>query len=152
MNHGCPSKVLVAAVALSLWLGVGLRGTDPAWGFSPALLAQDGGGSDILGKLRVPPEKMACTTKVSPRFPQVAAAERAPATVVVRVLVSTSGNVTPLRAVSGQPVFQAEAMNAVRLWHFKPFFRDGEAIDVTTEVQVDFVPGRPAGMVTHPTS
>jgi TonB family protein len=96
---------------------------------------------------------MTCTTKVSQRFQQIAAAERVPATVVVRVLVSTSGNVTPLRAVSGQPAFQAEAMNAVRLWHYKPYFReDGEAIEVTTDATVDFVPGRPAGMVTHPKS
>src|ERR1700738_1094727 len=148
MNISRICKMLGATAALSLLTGLwSSSGVSVSWVCSAVGMAQESSGSDVLGKLRVDPEKMTCTTKVSPRFPLVAAAERVPATVVVRVLVSPSGNVTPLRAVSGQPAFRAKAMNAVRLWHFKPYFRDGEAIEVTTDAKVDFVPGRPAGMV-----
>ena len=36
-------------------------------------------------------------------------------------------------------------MNAVRLWQYRPFTRDGDPVDVTTDIHVDFVPVRPGG-------
>jgi periplasmic protein TonB len=88
-----------------------------------------------------------CITKVSP----MGTGELLEATfVVVRVVVSKTGSVFPVSAVSGPSSLQAEAMNTVRLWRYKPFIRDGEAMSVNTEVRVDFVPKTPGGMVSHP--
>ena len=113
---------------------------------------QESGAGAPLGKLNVPPEKMAalCITKVSPIYPKTAGDTQTTSTVVVRAVIWKSGNVSPMRMVSGQPALQAAAMNAVRLWRYKPFTQDGAAIDVTTDIQVDFVPGKPGGMVSHP--
>jgi len=99
-------------------------------------------------KLMVAPEVMAghCITMVSP---QNAGAE-ALSTVVVRVVVSASGKVVPVSVVSGAPALEAEAMNAVRLWRYRPFVRDGAPVDVMTDVRVIFEPGKPGGMVSHP--
>jgi protein TonB len=99
-------------------------------------------------KLMVAPEVMAghCITMVSP---QNAGAEVLSA-VVVRVVVSASGKVVPVGVVSGAPALEAEAMNAVRLWRYRPFVRDGAPVDVTTDVRVIFEPGKPGGMVSHP--
>jgi protein TonB len=55
-----------------------------------------------------------------------------------------------MEVVSGPPSLEAEAMSAVRLWRYKPFLRDGEPLDVTTDIRVDFDPAKPAGLVTHP--
>ena len=41
-------------------------------------------------------------------------------------------------------------MDAVRLWHYKPFLRDGQPMDVSTDIRVDFDPQQPGGVVTHP--
>jgi protein TonB len=99
-------------------------------------------------KLMVAPEVMAghCITMVSP---QNAGAEVLSA-VVVRVVVSSSGKVLPVSVVSGAPALEAEAMNAVRLWRYRPFVRDGAPVDVMTDVRVIFEPGKPGGMVSHP--
>jgi periplasmic protein TonB len=99
-------------------------------------------------KLMVAPDVMAghCITMVSP---QNAGAEVLSA-VVVRVMVSASGKVVPVRVVSGSPALEAEAMNAVRLWQYRPFVRDGAPVDVLTDVRVIFEPGKPGGMVSHP--
>jgi protein TonB len=101
------------------------------------------------GKPTIAPEVMAghCLTMVSP---QNTGAEVLSA-VVVRVVVSVSGKVVPVRVVSGAPALQAEAMNAVRLWRYRPFVRDGVPVDVMTDVRVIFEPGKPGGMVSHPT-
>jgi protein TonB len=104
------------------------------------------------GKINVPPKVMAshCITAVSPNIPRTAADLPAGSFVIVRVVVSRSGSVSPIRVISGQPSLEAEAMNAVRLWRYKPFVRDQEAVDVTTDVRVDFIPGTPGGIVSHP--
>ena len=117
---------------------------------SPARAMQSGTGAS-LGKLNVPAETMAghCLTMVSPQYPQTAAPLK-PSTVVVRVVISKFGTVSPVRVVSGDPSLETEAMNAVRLWRYKPFMRDDEPIDVTTDVRVDFDPAKPGGLVTHP--
>jgi TonB family protein len=112
---------------------------------------QESGTGAPLGKLIVAPGVMEghCITKVTPVYPQADVTSRTKATVVVRVVIWKSGDVSPMRVVSGPASLEDEAMNAVRLWHYKPFVRDGEPIDVTTEIRVNFDPGKPGGIVTH---
>jgi periplasmic protein TonB len=104
------------------------------------------------GKFNVSADVMAghCITMVSPNYRQTAGDLLEASFVIVRVVVSKSGTVSPVRAISGPPALQAEAMNAVRLWRYKPFLREGEPLDVTTDVRVDFTPGKPGGIVSHP--
>jgi TonB family protein len=104
------------------------------------------------GKLNVPPRAMAgnCITMVSPAYPPTAGGSPTAALVIVHVVIWKSGNVTPLRAISGPSRLQDEAMNTVRLWRYKPYARDGEPLDVTTDIQVEFDPAKPGGLVTHP--
>jgi protein TonB len=87
---------------------------------------------------------------VSPHYPQNAGGLPTASAVIVRVVIWKSGSVSPMRALSGPPSLQDEAMNTVRLWRYKPFARDGEALDVTTDIRVDFDPAKPGGVVTHP--
>ena len=117
-----------------------------------ALHLQESGAGAPLGKLNVPPGVMAgkCTTMVSPHYPQTTGDVPTASAVVVRVVIWKSGNVSPMRALSGPPSLQDEAMKTVRLWRYKPFVRDGEPLDVTTDIRVEFDPAKPGGIVTHP--
>jgi len=105
-----------------------------------------------LGKLNVPARMMAsrCTTMVSPAYPQTTEDPRMPSTVIVRVVIWKSGSVSPLQVISGRSALQSAATNAVSRWKYKPFDRDGEPLDVTTDISVDFDPAKPGGVVTHP--
>jgi TonB family protein len=116
----------------------------------PAKAMQSGTGAS-LGKFNVPAETMAghCLTMVSPQYPKTEEPLKA-STVVLRVVISKSGTVSPVRVVSGEPSLETEAMNAVRLWRYKPFMRDDEPIDVSTDIRVDFDPAKRGGLVTHP--
>ncbi len=115
-----------------------------------ALRLQESGAT--LGKLHVPAAKMAgqCVTMVSPTYAHAADDLQTESTVVVQVVITKFGRVSPMRVVSGSPFLEAAAMNAVRLWRYKPFIQDEEPVDVTTEVAVRFKPGEPGGMITHP--
>jgi TonB family protein len=113
---------------------------------------QESGTGVPLGKLIVAPGVMEghCITKVTPVYPQADVTSRTKATVVVRVVIWKSGSVSPVRVVSGDSSLEVQATNAVRLWRYKPFLRDGEAMDVTTDISVVFDPQTQGGMISHP--
>jgi protein TonB len=112
---------------------------------------QDGAASAPAGRKVVPASTMAssCLTMVSPRFPLQAQA-RGAQTVVLKVVVRHTGAVNPIHIVSGDSSLEPEAMDAVRLWRYRPYTVDGQPIDVMTTVRVDFVPGKQGGLVSHP--
>jgi TonB family protein len=134
------AAALQAALLIHLATGVCLTG-------------QAQSSSDSSGRLRVPSQIMAgqLLTMVSPHYPQLAGKQDKPATVMVQVAISPQGTVIPLRVLSGPATLGTEAMNAVRLWRYRPYLREGVPIAVTTEVSVTFTPGKAAGLVTHPT-
>ncbi len=105
-----------------------------------------------LASLKVPAETMArrCVTMVSPLNRYAATNASRPETVIVQAVISKSGRVAPVRVISGDERLADEAMNAVRLWRYKAYMRDGEPVTVTTEISVHFTPGDPGGVVTHP--
>lgn len=145
-------RLLLASIVFSL-LSNSMRAMHfTAVRSADALYLQDSVAGTPLGKLNVSPGKMAgrCITMVSPNYPQATGDAPAATSVIVRVVIWKSGSVSPLRAVSGPSALEAEAMSAVRLWRYKPFVRDGEPLDVTTDIRVDFDPAKPAGLVTHP--
>jgi TonB family protein len=148
----CIRSLLLASMVFPL-----LPGSASAMGSSAIrsaghLYLQDSGAAP-LGKLNVPARMMAnrCITMVSPAYPQSTEDSRTPSTVIVRVVIWKSGSVSPLQVISGRSALQAAAMDAVRSWKYKPFDRDGEPVDVTTDIAVDFDPAKPGGIVTHPT-
>lgn len=112
---------------------------------------QDGAALAPAGRRVVPAATMAssCLTMVSPHFPLQEQANGAQ-TVVLQVVVRHTGAVNPIHIVSGNPALEAEAMNAVRLWRYRPYMADGQPIDVMTNVRVDFIPGKQSGLVSHP--
>ncbi len=89
-----------------------------------------------------------CLRRVSPTVPpgQV----QMPTEVVLRIAVSRTGAVSPLSMVSGSPLLEDSAFDAVRLWRYSPYVHDGRAMAVITEVHVEFSPGKAGGMITHP--
>jgi len=96
----------------------------------------------------IPEGRGLCVRMVSPQYPGgVAAGVKE---VVLRVVVDKNGQVHPLYRISGRRDFELEAMNAVRMWQYRPIMRDQQPIAAATNVEVKFVPGVPAGFVTHP--
>lgn len=104
------------------------------------------------GNVTVPEREMAsyCEKAVSPIYSRGGDPSAQATTVVLEVIVNRQGIVRPIRVVSGDLTLGSAAMDAVRLWRYKPYLQNGAAVDVSTQVKVDFVPGRPGGLITHP--
>jgi TonB family protein len=115
-------------------------------------VAQQSDGEASGGRLFIPGSVMAryCTTMVSPNYPPGARRESGPAVVTLRATIRKSGTVSPISIMSGPHELESAAMDAVRLWRYRPYMKDQEPVDVTTEIQVEFYPGRLGGVITHP--
>jgi protein TonB len=77
--------------------------------------------------------------KVNPVYPEKARQMRIQGTVVLNVLLSKKGKVKEMHVVSGHPLLVPAAMDAVKQWKYKPLKVEGRAVEVETDVVVNFV-------------
>jgi TonB family protein len=76
--------------------------------------------------------------KVNPQYPPDARKARIQGTVVMRALISKAGDIAKLDVVSGHDMLVPAAMEAVHQWKYKPYLLNGQAVEVDTEIVVNF--------------
>jgi protein TonB len=58
--------------------------------------------------------------------------------VVLQAVISKAGAIENLRVVSGSPMLQQAALEAVRQWRYRPYLLNGEPVEVETTIHVVF--------------
>ena len=76
--------------------------------------------------------------KVQPVYPPQARLIRLEGIVELQANISKSGSISSVKQLSGDPVLGRAAMDAVRQWKYKPYFLNGEPVEVETQVTVNF--------------
>ena len=76
--------------------------------------------------------------KVVPTYPAIALTARISGTVVLAATISKTGTIENLRVVSGPPMLQRAAVDAVEQWRYRPYLLNGEPVAVETTVDVVF--------------
>lgn len=76
--------------------------------------------------------------KTSVPYPPIARTARVSGTVVLQATISKTGQIENLRVLSGPPMLQKAAVDAVRNWRYKPYMLDNQPVDVDTTVNVVF--------------
>jgi protein TonB len=76
--------------------------------------------------------------KVIPQYPAIAKAARIQGIVVLQAAISNAGTIENLRVISGPPMLRQAALDAVRIWRYKPYLLNGEPVEVETTVNVVF--------------
>lgn len=74
----------------------------------------------------------------APQYPAIAKAARVQGTVELQATIGTTGAIENLRVISGPPMLQSAAMDAVRTWTYKPYLLNGSPVEVETQVNVVF--------------
>jgi protein TonB len=67
---------------------------------------------------------------------------RVEGTVSLAATISKTGTIENLRVVSGPPILQQAALDAVKTWLYRPYLLNREPIEVETTVNVIFTLGR----------
>jgi len=76
--------------------------------------------------------------KVQPRYPQNALSMRIQGSVQMEATIDKEGNVTNLKVTSGDPILARAAVEAVRQWRYKPYYLDGQPVEIQTQISVNF--------------
>lgn len=75
---------------------------------------------------------------IRPVYPEIARASRVEGTVVVEAIISRSGTIESLHVVSGPPMLQQAAIDAIRAARYQPFQLNGSPTEVETTISVSF--------------
>jgi periplasmic protein TonB len=76
--------------------------------------------------------------KVTPQYPPLAKQARIQGTVVLQALIGKDGSIQNLHVVSGHPMLTNSALEAVKEWKYKPYYLNGEPVEVETTINVNF--------------
>jgi periplasmic protein TonB len=76
--------------------------------------------------------------KVQPVYPANAKSMRLEGPVDMEAVIDREGKITNLKVLKGQPVLAHAAMEAVRQWRYKPYYLDGEPVEIQTQITVLF--------------
>lgn len=79
--------------------------------------------------------------RVEPVYPSMARMARVQGPVVLEAIISKEGTMQNLRLISGHPMLVPAAIAAVSQWRYKPYILNGDAIEVETQITVNFVLG-----------
>jgi protein TonB len=77
-------------------------------------------------------------TPIQPEYPQIARLTRTQGTVVVQAIISKAGRIESARVLSGPPMLQDAALQAVRAARYRPYLLNGQPTEVETTVSINF--------------
>ena len=76
--------------------------------------------------------------KVAPVYPEEARAARISGVVRLHVIIGKDGKIEQLEVISGHPLLQQAALDAVRQWRYQQTLLNGEPVKVDTTIDVIF--------------
>ncbi len=77
--------------------------------------------------------------RVQPEYPPIAKLMRLSGSVVLRAVIGTDGEVHEIEVLSGNAILADAARAAVRQWRYRPTLLSGQAVEVETQITVNFV-------------
>ena len=76
--------------------------------------------------------------KITPVYPPLAKSARVQGTVRFTAIIGKDGTIQNLQMVSGHPLLVPAATEAVKQWVYRPTMLNGEAVEVITQIDVNF--------------
>ena len=77
-------------------------------------------------------------SKVQPVYPVDARLARIQGSVILKALISETGDIANLDVLSGHPMLVPAAMDAVKQWKYRPYLLQGKPLQVETQITVNF--------------
>ncbi|HET6205924.1 MAG TPA: energy transducer TonB [Terracidiphilus sp.] len=76
--------------------------------------------------------------KSIPQYPAIAKSAGQQGTVILQAVISKSGTIENLQVLSGPPMLQQAAIDAVKTWRYRPYLLNEQPVEVETTVNVIF--------------
>jgi protein TonB len=78
------------------------------------------------------------TVSVPPNYPLLARQMKVQGAVSLQALISREGTIQELEILSGPAILAVAAREAVKQWHFKPYFQNGQSVETEARITVNF--------------
>ena len=101
-------------------------------------LGAAGGGAPTRIRIGGNVQQAKMLVKVPPVYPPDAKAQGIQGVVRLQAILGKDGKVEHLELTSGDALLAAAAMEAVRQWQYQPTLLNGNAVEVATEIDVNF--------------
>jgi len=94
----------------------------------------------IPSRVRVGGQVMAAKKihEVRPKYPKEAKGKHIQGTVGLEAIIGRDGRVSNLKVLKGDPLLVPAVIEAVQKWRYKPTTIQGRAVEVVTEIDVNF--------------
>jgi periplasmic protein TonB len=76
--------------------------------------------------------------RVQPRYPTQALQMRIQGSVELQATVSKTGDIQNLKVIRGDAVLARAAQDAVKQWKYKPYYLNGDPVQIETQILVNF--------------
>jgi protein TonB len=83
-------------------------------------------------------QKARIVKQVRPVYPALARQARIQGTVKLTAEIAKDGSIQKLDVLSGHPLLIPSALQAVKQWRYKPTLLNGQAVEVLTQIDVNF--------------
>jgi periplasmic protein TonB len=77
--------------------------------------------------------------RVQPEYPAMAKLARVQGRVVLSAIISKEGTIEKVQVLAGHPLLVQAAVQAVKQWRYKPYVLNDEAVEVETQITVNFL-------------
>lgn len=75
---------------------------------------------------------------VQPKYPAEARASHAQGAVLIEATIDKEGNVAHPKVLKGNSMLAKAALEAVRQWRYKPYYLNGEPVEIQTQITINF--------------
>ena len=76
--------------------------------------------------------------RVEPRYSAAALSSHAQGTVEIEATIDREGNVVNPKVLKGDRILAAAALDAVRQWRYKPYYLNGQPVEIQTQITIKF--------------
>jgi periplasmic protein TonB len=77
--------------------------------------------------------------RVEPQYPTIAKQLHIQGAVVIDALIGRDGRIEQTTVIRGQALLNKSAMEAIKQWQYRPYYLNGEPVEVETQITVNFV-------------
>ena len=100
----------------------------------------DGGPKPMLQRVNISQgvSQGLLVRKVAPIYPKTALTMRIEGPVELTTTISKTGDITHVKAVSGDAQLVNAAVEAVKQWKYKPYLLNGEPVEIQTQITINF--------------
>jgi TonB family protein len=94
--------------------------------------------SNATAQVQLSPGGVQVVSRVDPSYPLLAKQMKVQGAVILEALISKTGSIQDIQVLSGPAILSEAAREAVKQWHFKPYYQSGQPVETEARITVNF--------------